>query len=307
MTAGPGAPGAPTAGPRAPGALRTLRVQVSIALLVAAAACAYVAAKSSADELAAAYRESGRALLATVERSYADDFDARQLARPEALEHDLRELMRLHPQVVAATVYRGAAGGPSAVAARGPRMLTGDATLAVRAIERRGAVGGETRRGGHHAELRAGALARGRGALVLAYDLQPADAAVARRNRRIAIVLAVLLLGFTAFTAFVLGRGIFTPLGRLRAATRRIASGDLESRLGWARRDELGRLAGDFDVMAGQLEEKHRRLEALALLDPLTGLANHRRFQETLVEELERARRERQSVSLVILDIDRVK
>ena len=52
-------------------ALRKLRVQVSLALVVAAGLCAYVANKSSGDELAGAYKETGDAVLATVSQSFA--------------------------------------------------------------------------------------------------------------------------------------------------------------------------------------------------------------------------------------------
>jgi diguanylate cyclase (GGDEF)-like protein/PAS domain S-box-containing protein/putative nucleotidyltransferase with HDIG domain len=44
--------------------------------------------------------------------------------------------------------------------------------------------------------------------------------------------------------------------------------------------------------------------EALAMTDPLTGLANHRAFQERLAQEVTRARRHRRSLSLALIDID---
>jgi diguanylate cyclase (GGDEF)-like protein len=56
--------------------------------------------------------------------------------------------------------------------------------------------------------------------------------------------------------------------------------------------------------MATDLEENHRRLEELAHRDPLTGLANHRRFQELLGEELGQARGGSRPLAVVILDID---
>ena len=43
--------------------------------------------------------------------------------------------------------------------------------------------------------------------------------------------------------------------------------------------------------MAGHLEEQQRRLEELAHRDPLTELANHRRFQELLARAVDEARR----------------
>ncbi|RCK80605.1 MAG: GGDEF/response regulator receiver domain protein [Candidatus Ozemobacter sibiricus] len=48
----------------------------------------------------------------------------------------------------------------------------------------------------------------------------------------------------------------------------------------------------------------HRRTEKLAFTDPLTGLFNHRYFQETLAQEFLRARRYGKPLSLMILDID---
>ncbi len=48
----------------------------------------------------------------------------------------------------------------------------------------------------------------------------------------------------------------------------------------------------------------HRRTEKLAFTDPLTGLFNHRYFQETLAQEFLRARRYGKPLSLMIIDID---
>ena len=90
-------------------------------------------------------------------------------------------------------------------------------------------------------------------------------------------------------------------------ATRRIAEGRLETRLHWDRRDELGVLARDFDQMATELERGHGRLESLARKDPLTGLANHRQFQEVLHTETSHARTTGAPLALIVLDIDRFK
>ena len=47
--------------------------------------------------------------------------------------------------------------------------------------------------------------------------------------------------------------------------------------------------------------------EPCAATDPLTGLANHRAFQERLVQEVARARRYGQPLSLVLADLDHFK
>ena len=61
----------------------------------------------------------------------------------------------------------------------------------------------------------------------------------------------------SAIISFFLARSLATPLGELRRASRKIASGDLATRVGGAipeRKDEIGQLARDFDVMATRLQ-----------------------------------------------------
>ena len=53
--------------------------------------------------------------------------------------------------------------------------------------------------------------------------------------------------------------------------------------------------------------ELHDRLRTQATTDELTGLANHRRFQETLVHEIEHAHRAGTPLALLMLDIDNFK
>lgn len=53
-----------------------------------------------------------------------------------------------------------------------------------------------------------------------------------------------------------------------------------------------------------ELEEARQRLAALALSDPQTGLANRHRFDEALGQELGRARRAQEPISLVLLRLE---
>ena len=59
-----------------------------------------------------------------------------------------------------------------------------------------------------------------------------------------------------------------------------------------------------LDERTRQLTEANRRLEQLALRDPLTGLYNHRFLQERLAEEIGRQQRFSDPVSLILADID---
>ncbi len=73
--------------------------------------------------------------------------------------------------------------------------------------------------------------------------------------------------------------------------------------------DPLGRL-GRFAELVGiavSNAEARGRLAALAATDHLTGLANHRTFQERLAQEAVRASRHGRRFSLVLLDIDHFK
>lgn len=65
------------------------------------------------------------------------------------------------------------------------------------------------------------------------------------------------LIGISVFS-LALTFYLITPIGRIRAAFRQVAAGDLKVRLGpsWLRRrDEIADMAADFDKMASRLEE----------------------------------------------------
>lgn len=65
----------------------------------------------------------------------------------------------------------------------------------------------------------------------------------------------------SALISYFLARSLSQPLERLRVASRKIAAGDLATRLGQhmtSRHDEFGQLATDFDAMASQLQEMQR-------------------------------------------------
>jgi diguanylate cyclase (GGDEF)-like protein len=68
-------------------------------------------------------------------------------------------------------------------------------------------------------------------------------------------------------------------------------------------------LAGPLAAISLYQRSTHRALNAirLALTDPLTGLGNHRNFQERLQRELHTAEESATSVSLCLLDIDNFK
>ena len=64
-----------------------------------------------------------------------------------------------------------------------------------------------------------------------------------------------------------------------------------------------------LEALAAQvaLDLENARLEALASKDPLTGVANRRRFDETLARSLLHARRTRTPLAVIMLDLDHFK
>jgi diguanylate cyclase (GGDEF)-like protein len=60
-------------------------------------------------------------------------------------------------------------------------------------------------------------------------------------------------------------------------------------------------------IERSELYEKTEELKRISITDALTGLLNRRYFQERLTEEIERSRRHRIPVSLIIIDIDNFK
>lgn len=74
-----------------------------------------------------------------------------------------------------------------------------------------------------------------------------------------------------------------------------------------ARKDEFGELSRAFFALAKERREAENQLIALARTDTLTGLNNRRMFEDAIVAALARARRNKQTIAIAYLDIDRFK
>ncbi len=119
-----------------------------------------------------------------------------------------------------------------------------------------------------------------------------------------ALVLTVLLV---LLVKFLLSRAVAVPLMRLRKGIREVRQERYDARVQSSGAKEMRDVMDGFNDMAAMVGENRAHLEALAGTDQLTGLANHRHFQQALGRELARARRERVPVALVVIDIDKFK
>jgi diguanylate cyclase (GGDEF)-like protein len=89
------------------------------------------------------------------------------------------------------------------------------------------------------------------------------------------------------------------PIGLITVARRGEPFTELEEEL-------FASLAGQAAVSIENVD-LHEQVQRQAVTDELTGLANHRRFQEVLAAELAGARRDGQTTGLVMLDVDNFK
>lgn len=123
-----------------------------------------------------------------------------------------------------------------------------------------------------------------------------------------AIVLFIILYAF-------LHKTLVTPLSKLTSHVKGInASEDMTQRLDIQQNDEIGILADEFNHMQIRLEEDHQMrkqmentLRELATQDSLTEVANRRSFDAVLSREVQRAARRKDSISLIMVDIDHFK
>jgi signal transduction histidine kinase len=82
-----------------------------------------------------------------------------------------------------------------------------------------------------------------------------------KRLQNILIIGLVVLLLFGAVAIFLLVKNFMRPLGDLETAARKVAQGDLSTRVPVATNDEVGRLAESFNAMVGHLETTRSDLE----------------------------------------------
>jgi diguanylate cyclase (GGDEF)-like protein len=137
----------------------------------------------------------------------------------------------------------------------------------------------------------------------------------------VGLLVCYVALVVALFTANRIPRALLTRLQDLRVVARRIANGDLTARVDHAdiaEYEELGELVGDVNNMARTLQSREQEKQALtyqlhqtlqfeqerASRDQLTGLRNHRYFQEALAAELYRCSRTGESATIAVIDLD---
>ncbi len=136
--------------------------------------------------------------------------------------------------------------------------------------------------------------------------LRPYDRAMAfyRHLQAGLMIVTALMLLFALVAGTTLARGLTRPLESVVQAAHRLKQGEWPEWFEVSRQDEIGLLQSVFNEMTVSLRQNQEHLLTLIDTDPLTGLDNHRRFQERLTQEAARCRRSGESLSLLLLDLD---
>ena len=117
-------------------------------------------------------------------------------------------------------------------------------------------------------------------ALVLRY---PVAKAMAPYRPLMAAVIVAGLIGaaLVAAASWALSRGLSKPITALDVAARRLQRGEDVS-VEVTTRDEIGRLAQSFNLMAGEIREREAEMIRQALHDGETGLPNRRALERAI-------------------------
>jgi diguanylate cyclase (GGDEF)-like protein len=140
--------------------------------------------------------------------------------------------------------------------------------------------------------------------------------AVKLHNKIILFGLVILL--FTLLLSMYYLRKLLIPVCELTQTVNEITQGNYSIRAKVTTDDEIAILAKNFNLMVDRLEEQIRTLDQkvqektlelkyLAITDSLTGLYNRRYFAEIASEIFELGKREHETISMIMLDIDKFK
>lgn len=158
--------------------------------------------------------------------------------------------------------------------------------------------------------------------VIARYSLARLEASHRRARWRLGLG-AVALFGILSVMLYLgLDRLVVKPVRALQQAVRRMGEGHLGTRAPPLGSSELGELSDTMNNMAAalqherenlehivaertrELSELNARLERLAVTDGLTGVYNHRRFQEAINAELLRSERHKRPLAVLMIDVD---
>jgi len=120
------------------------------------------------------------------------------------------------------------------------------------------------------------------------------------------LVFAASLLIFVAVAGAWFSTTIARPLRTLRAAARRMISGNYDTSVEVQSDDEFGELGSSFNAMQTAIAEREQRITHNALHDPLTDLPNRASVISSLTKAIEQARKCEGQVAILSIRLVRM-
>lgn len=121
--------------------------------------------------------------------------------------------------------------------------------------------------------------------------------------------MSIALLVFLFTVTFIVSISVHRSVSQVIERMKLLAEGgaDFSQRLERQQKDELGYLIFWFNKLADKLEQSYSDLETISITDKLTQLNNRNRADVFFTEAIIKAKASRQSLAVIILDIDHFK
>jgi diguanylate cyclase (GGDEF)-like protein len=124
-------------------------------------------------------------------------------------------------------------------------------------------------------------------------------------DRSLALIVGLTAIAFLcAIGTLTLVYSVVRPLASLQRVATAVAAGDLDRRASLDGPQEVGSLAGAFNVMVEERQRAEEALKQLAATDNLTGLYNHRSLHDILDREIQRSLRSGRPLAILMMDVD---
>lgn len=297
---------------------RSLPFAVKLLLLLAAlvlvsmGVVVFLALRAEREAIQKLYVERALTMKSVVEADVTTE--GYLIDQAHAQEH-VEAMVRLAPTLRRVNLYTLQSGQPRVWASSDPRLVgqPGDAGDVAPIHTGRATTVEVTRDGEQLLEVLAPVVANGRPVATVGIYMSVAPREEALRAMATQIILATVVAASVALGGLYLSTYhlAIKRMRRLSAAVGSMARGEYGTRThetaAPGTRDELTLLAAGLDQMTSAIQRLHAETEQLATTDGLTGLYNHRYFDDALPREIKRAERIGYPVTLLFLDIDHFK
>jgi diguanylate cyclase (GGDEF)-like protein len=298
-----------------------LTLLVAALVAIALAVASYLELRREAQEELADFEQRNEKMLQAVGVTVAVQVAQNDVGALATMVVQLHQAMAHRDLVELAVVDAGGRVLAHSALERANTVLTDDFTRgAIASTEPTWAREGDTYR------IAVPAISGVRRATVTArYSLNRMERAFRGKLLRLGLGAAALFAGLGLMLFLGLDRLVVRPVRSLQQAARRMGEGHLGTRAPRLRGRELTELSEAMNKMAAalqherenlehvvaertrELSDMNSRLERLAVTDGLTGVFNHRRFQEAIRAELVRSERHQRPLGVLMIDVDRFK